>query len=73
MDDNRAGRSSCAENRKAQYVSRGLDITRQRQDLILKECERAVQMIDKHNPDGSPAGTLVKIRIPGYEPAVYTR
>jgi ligand-binding sensor domain-containing protein len=72
IDDNGVGRKSGTEYRKAQHISRGLEITRQRLALLLNDRERAVEIIDKHNPDGSPAGTLVKIRIPLYEPAVYT-
>lgn len=73
IDDNGAGRGHNANKQPAQHVSRGLDITRQRLALLLNDQERAVEFIDKLNPDGSPAGTLVKIRIPLYEPSMHPR
>ena len=69
IEDNGIGRARSAEMKKSQMEHRkseGMQITADRIALInrIYNIQTAVDVVDLHHSDGSPAGTRVVVNIP---------
>ncbi|HYE56310.1 MAG TPA: histidine kinase [Chitinophagaceae bacterium] len=72
VDDDGIGRKKALELKEQQsktkrHLSKGMSIAKDRIDLLQKQGHHAVlSIIDKHSPDGNPAGTKVVIELSAY-------